>query len=155
MNPAAIKTHSYVYLVSPSRKSQKGFTLIELLIVIVILGILSGVLISVINPVRQQRKANQTVMRSNLEKLHMAQLACVNARLNPIDDCITADDLGVNVPTGEPTPATTYTIGSTATAVTVSANEHFATENCTMTYTYTVSSGIVTTSTNADCLVDF
>ena len=155
MNPAAIKTHSYVYLVSPSRKSQKGFTLIELLIVIVILGILSGVLISVINPVRQQRKANQTVMRSNLEKLHMAQLACVNARLNPIDDCITADDLGVNVPTGKPTAATTYTISATTTEVKVSADEGRTTENCIMTYTYTISSGLVTESVDADCLIDF
>ena len=31
-------------------KSQKGFTLIELLIVIVIIGILAGVLISVLKP---------------------------------------------------------------------------------------------------------
>jgi len=138
------------------KTNQKGFTLIELLIVIVIIGILSGVLLSVINPVRQQRKANQTVMRTNLEKLHMAQLACVNSRLNPVADCITATALGVNVPTGEPTSATTYTIAAVGTTgVSVSADEHATTDNCTMTYTYTVSTGIVSKSTDVDCLIDF
>ncbi len=38
-------------------KSNKGFTLIELLIVIVIIGILSGVVLSVLNPIDQINKA--------------------------------------------------------------------------------------------------
>ena len=158
MNPAQIKTHSKAYFVS-SRESQNGFTLIELLLVIVIIGILSGVLLSVINPVRQQRKANQTVMRSNLEKLHMAQLGCVNSRLNPVADCITATALGVNVPTGEPTATTTYTIAAVSTTgVSVSAQEFGATnpaDECVMTYTYTISTGAVSKSTDAHCLIDF
>jgi len=35
-------------------RKEEGFTLIELLIVVVIIGILAGVLITVINPIRQQ-----------------------------------------------------------------------------------------------------
>jgi len=47
---------------------QKGFTLIELLIVIVVIGILSGIVISVIDPVEQQNRAKDGVVLSSLNK---------------------------------------------------------------------------------------
>ena len=46
----------------------KGFTLIELLLVIVIIGILAGVLISVINPAIQQQKARNATIQSALSR---------------------------------------------------------------------------------------
>jgi len=162
MNLAQIKTHRKVSLIFP-RKSQNGFTLIELLIVIVIIGILSGVLVSVINPVQQQHRANQTVMRSSLEKLHMAQLACANARLNPGARCITVGDLGVNVP-DEPSDVV-YTVGPGAGTPPATlyvravrdlngSTAGYGTGGCMMEYIYTISTGTVASSCTGDCLVD-
>lgn len=50
-------------------KSNKGFTLLELLIVVLIIGILSGVIISVVNPVAQQNRAEYTVTIPSLTKI--------------------------------------------------------------------------------------
>jgi len=50
-------------------KINKGFTLIELLLVVSILGILAGVMTSVINPNVQRNKAQDAIKRSNIEKL--------------------------------------------------------------------------------------
>ncbi len=52
--------------------SEQGFTLIELLIVIVIIGILSGVLIAVINPVRQQNRARNSNIVAAINKAAFA-----------------------------------------------------------------------------------
>ena len=54
------------------RTSASGFTLIELLIVIVIIGILAGVLISVINPKAQQDKARDATVKSILNKFALS-----------------------------------------------------------------------------------
>ena len=58
--------------VVPHFNSRSGFTLIELLIVIVIIGILAGVVLSVINPAKQQRKAKEASLRSTVEKACLA-----------------------------------------------------------------------------------
>lgn len=50
----------------------KGFTLIELLIVIVIIGILAGVVLQILNPAKQQRRARDGVTKSAMEKLALA-----------------------------------------------------------------------------------
>ncbi len=50
-------------------QNKKGLTLIELLLVISIIGVLSGVLVSVINPTNQKNIAQDGVAKSNLEKL--------------------------------------------------------------------------------------
>ena len=79
------------------RYSASGFTLIELLIVIVIIGILAGVLLTVINPAKQQQRAKESVLRSNVEKgclaLHACGAASADART-----CGTLVDVGIITP---------------------------------------------------------
>ena len=54
------------------REKKLGFTLIELLLVVSIIGVLSGVLLTVINPTRQNQYAQDGVRRANIEKLAQA-----------------------------------------------------------------------------------
>ncbi len=98
-------------------RAASGFTLIELLLVNVIIGILSGVLIAVINPVQTRRRANESVLRSNLDKICLAMQACAAARSDPLTSCYNSDFgtfaslIGVNTPTS-PTGATWTTTRS-------------------------------------------
>lgn len=50
-------------------RNQKGFTLIELLIVIVIIGILAGIVITILNPVKQQNRARDGVIVATMNKI--------------------------------------------------------------------------------------
>jgi len=88
-------------------KAASGFTLIELLIVIVIIGILAGVLITVINPARQQTRARETVLRSTVEKGCLALHACGSTSADA-NTCDTKDEIGVLGVDGTPTGATYY-----------------------------------------------
>jgi prepilin-type N-terminal cleavage/methylation domain-containing protein len=58
---------------------KNGFTLIELMIVIVIIGILSGVLIALLNPVATQNKAKDGVTKATMNKLALGAQAYVSA----------------------------------------------------------------------------
>ena len=52
--------------------NQKGFTLIELLIVIVIIGILAGVVLQILDPAKQQRRAHDGVTKATMEKMALS-----------------------------------------------------------------------------------
>ena len=60
-------------------RNEKGFTLIELLIVIVIIGILAGVLISVIDPTSQQNRARDAGIEASINKVVLATEGYVSA----------------------------------------------------------------------------
>ena len=141
--------------------NQKGFTLIELLIVIVIIGILSGVLISVVNPVKQQQKANETVMRSNMDKLKMALLSCINSRVDPYTSCRSFANVGANDPSGEPKSTTRYYLpwnwgGSNWLYVYAVLNTSNTDGECRAYYRYNISAGLFDyTWTNGVCVIDF
>jgi len=49
--------------------AQKGFTLIELLIVIVIIGVLAGIVIVILNPAVQRRRAQDAVITTTMDKM--------------------------------------------------------------------------------------
>lgn len=75
---------------------ESGFTLIELLIVIAIVGILAGLVISIINPTLQRNKAEDGVRIANIGKTVNAINAYyaregivpqdINGNGNPLDD---------------------------------------------------------------------
>lgn len=154
---------------APCSPSSYGFTLIELVTVVAILGIIAGVVVSVMDPARQQEKARHATMLANLQKIHMAQLACVNSSLNPCVQCDGRDDadtdvedwaeIGVVDPGGTPEPETDYTsecVGGTTLVATADEDNTTNTGDCVMSYTYTIATGAVTKSPpDADCLVDF
>ena len=144
---------------TPASFGQKGFTLIELLIVIVIIGILSGVLISVVNPVKQQQKANETVMRSNLDKIRMAFMACVNSREDPYNYCDSFAEIGVNDPVGKPKSTTTYPIyrgSSVYVWLDARMNAGDIDSECRMRYRYDTRDGKIDEAyTNGMCVIDF
>ena len=85
-----------------------GFTLIELLIVIVIIGILAGVVISIINPAQVQRKAREATMRANVDKYCTALYACASTRLDPLNDCNSFAEIGATEEDGIPVGADYY-----------------------------------------------
>jgi len=60
--------------------NKKGFTLIELLIVITIIGLLSGVVIAVINPAKQQARAKDGSLRAGVGKMGIAIDAYYSAK---------------------------------------------------------------------------
>ncbi len=78
-------------------QKSSGFTLIELLIVIVIIGILAGVLLTVINPAKQQQKAKESVLRSNVEKGCLALHACASTT-SDARSCGNLSDVGIIAP---------------------------------------------------------
>ncbi len=97
--------------------SASGFTLIELLIVIVIIGILAGVLLTVINPARQIAKANQAAMRANVEKACVALEACASSS-ELVAGCNTAALAGYLVTNGTPASSTyTHTVAGNVVTV--------------------------------------
>ncbi len=104
-------------------KSNSGFTLIELLIVIVIIGILAGVVLSVINPAKQQRKAKEASMRATVEKVCLALHACGSSTVKG-GKCDSYTDIGVTVPLSPvvPTGAVYYLVDTLGTSGDTSTN---------------------------------
>ncbi|MFC1621968.1 prepilin-type N-terminal cleavage/methylation domain-containing protein [Patescibacteria group bacterium] len=139
-----------------------GFTLIELLIVIVIIGILAGVVISVMNPAEQQRKAREAVVRANTDKLCLAMHACAATTTTPEVGCVafivganTVDTIGATAPDDTPI-GSTYAIdyGPATTTITVTGSDS---AGCDFNCTYNTSDGTATAVAPvvpADCLID-
>lgn len=56
-----------------------GFTLIELMIVIVVIGILSAILIGIINPIKIQNRAKDATTKAMINKVVLATSAYISA----------------------------------------------------------------------------
>ncbi|HSX39433.1 MAG TPA: prepilin-type N-terminal cleavage/methylation domain-containing protein [Candidatus Saccharimonadales bacterium] len=94
-----------------NRSSESGFTLIELLIVIVIIGILAGVVLTVIDPAGQQKKARETVLRATVEKACLALAACGQTSTDATN-CDTKAEIGVLNVNQTPTGANYFVNGA-------------------------------------------
>jgi len=107
----------------PVRFGRKGFTLIELLIVIVIIGILAGVVLVVLNPAKQQRKASESVLAASVNKLCLALNSCA-ATASAAASCGTNDIattlplIGAISPTAPLTAVYASTISSNLVTIT-------------------------------------
>lgn len=60
-------------------KSRSGFTLVEILIVVTIIGILAGVVVTVIDPMQQRNKAKDAGIQSALNRSLLAAQGYVSA----------------------------------------------------------------------------
>ncbi len=142
-----------------------GFGIMELLLVIVIIGVLSGVLYSIIEPSFQQKRARHGAMVATLDKLYLAQLACINSKSDPLNECNTIDKLDTYDVSldGNPPPNTYYEAFSSGVNLIVRANDDsdgsgtVSPGDCVLTYTYNLDTGTVskTESSSDDCLVEF
>ncbi len=133
--------------------TQKGFTLIELLIVIVIIGILAGVVIAVMNPATQQRKAKESVLRANTDKICLAMHACASSRSDPLTGCNTLALIGATAP-AVPNSDSSYTPSVAGNVITITGDYSAAAGDCVFTCTYDASLGTSTAVTpNANCLI--
>ncbi len=118
------------------RTNEKGFTLVELLIVIVIIGILAGLVITIINPRRMQMRSGHSIIRANVGRACQAIIACASSTTTPETSCNTGALAGFNqpnTPNGQP-----YPVNPTVSAQTITyANTPVAAwDNCQYTCTY-------------------
>jgi prepilin-type N-terminal cleavage/methylation domain-containing protein len=139
---------------------QKGFTLIELLIVIVIIGILAGVVMSLINPQQQMRRARQTVFRVSAEKANLAFLACASSTQNATKCDDLTLEVGFSQPSSLPVPVVNP-ITNVAGGAIIATSEimlQSSWDTCVFTTHATPSSGLVdmqfSLTPGANCLLE-
>ena len=76
--------------------NKRAFTLVELLIVVVIIGILAGLVLSVIQPAVQQQRAREGVMRTQMSKVCGMAVACMSGQPSYNNmNCTTLGQLGL------------------------------------------------------------
>lgn len=90
-----------------------GFTLIELLVVMGVIGVLAGVLVTLINPATQLKKARDANRKSDLAlirsalELYRSDIGNYREQSNPFADPVTGA-LGCNIPFTGGIPPNTY-----------------------------------------------
>ena len=140
-------------------KNLKGFTLIELLIVIVIIGILAGVVLSVLNPAQAQRKASESVLKANTEKLCLALFSCAATTSDARNCDADAASIGATAPTAPTSAAYTVSTAASATAAVTVTGTLLAgvgsTSSCVFTCVYNFSTGAPTNlaESGTGCLI--
>ena len=97
--------------------------------VISVISILAGALFVIINPVQQQRKAKEAVLKAKTSQLCLALNGCGVIKDNAVL-CNTYAELGATDPTGDPLTATYILVSN--------PNPTVATSNVTITGTYGV-----------------
>ena len=92
------------------KRLKNGFTLIELLIVIVLLGILSGVLYSVVNPETSRNAAKSSIKIVNISKIVDAveTYASLEGEYPETEADLIGSEYVLNWPDGEPSATDTY-----------------------------------------------
>lgn len=122
-----------------AKSRHHGFTIIELLIVIVIIGILAGIVLVVINPAKQQRKASESILKANTNKLCLGLYSCTSTTA-------TATNCGSN------TIATTLAlIGATSPTAPATATYASALSGNVVTLTGTLPYTGGSETANVDC----
>ena len=74
---------------------KSAFTLVELLVVIMIISVLTGVLLTVIDPVRQRQRARDGTIISTANKI-VAAVTAYNSAVGVYPSCLLLANSGVN-----------------------------------------------------------